>query len=115
MSKYRNKKTGKFAGIFKALSNPHRLDIFLRLIKCCPPGTVCCASKDQPPTCVGDLGQKMNIAPSTISHHLKELRRAGLIRMERQGQKMACWVDPEVVEEMTNFFSQETRNDEPTF
>jgi ArsR family transcriptional regulator len=43
--------------------------------------------------------------PSTISHHLKELRQAGLIQMERRGQKMECWIDPNTVKAMGAFFS----------
>jgi ArsR family transcriptional regulator len=47
----------------------------------------------------------LGIVPSTVSHHIKELRRAGLIRMERRGQKIECWVDPEVLKELAGFFS----------
>jgi SAM-dependent methyltransferase len=47
--------------------------------------------------CVGELGQDLGIVGSTISHHIKELRRAGLIRRERQGQKIVCWIDPQPV------------------
>jgi ArsR family transcriptional regulator len=49
----------------------------------------------------------MGIVPSTISHHLKELRQAGLIKMERRGQKIECWIDPETVTAMKAFFALE--------
>jgi DNA-binding transcriptional ArsR family regulator len=39
-----------------------------------------------------------------LSHHIKELSRAGLIRMERRGQHVDCWVEPAVVEELSRFF-----------
>ena len=67
--------------MFKALSNPNRLKIFMRLTSCCLPGTV---TSINPGTgeagcaCVGELGQDLDIVPSTISHHIKELRQAGL-------------------------------------
>jgi ArsR family transcriptional regulator len=90
--------------IFAALSNPHRLGIFLRLASCAgnmddqnSEGQVC--------QCVGALGKDLDIAPSTVSHHLKELARAGLIRMTRRGQNIECQVDPEVVRAVADFFN----------
>ena len=35
-----NNKLDKYAGIFKALSNPNRLKIFISLATCCKPGTI---------------------------------------------------------------------------
>jgi len=46
----------------------------------------------------------LDVAKSTVSHHIKELLRLGLIRTERQGQKIACWVDPNMVESLHQFF-----------
>jgi DNA-binding transcriptional ArsR family regulator len=34
------------------------------------------------------VGEKFNISLSTISHHIKELKAAGLVRCERQGQSV---------------------------
>lgn len=86
----------RFAEIFRALSNPNRLEIFLRLVSCCPPGTKC-ESGIALRQCVGELGRGLEIDPSTVSHHIRELRQSGLIRMERRGKNMLCWVDPETV------------------
>ncbi len=86
----------RFAEIFKALSNPNRLRIFLRLVSCCPPGTKC-SSDSAVRQCVSDLGKGLEIDPSTVSHHIKELRQSGLIRMERRGKNIVCWVDPDTV------------------
>ena len=86
----------RFAEIFRALSNPNRLQIFLRLVSCCPPGTKC--STDTPTRlCVGELGKNLEIDASTVSHHIRELRQSGLIHMERRGKNMLCWIDPETV------------------
>jgi ArsR family transcriptional regulator len=109
MSNYQDKNIQKFAEIFKALSNANRLKIFLRLISCCQPGTLTTIKENMEPegcACVGELGQDLGIAPSTISHHIKELRRAGLIRMERRGQKIDCSIDPEALVALRKFFSQ---------
>ncbi|MEW6533483.1 MAG: metalloregulator ArsR/SmtB family transcription factor [Thermodesulfobacteriota bacterium] len=99
MSKYRNNELQKFAEMFKALSNPHRLEIFLRLVECCPPGTKCSANGDGRQY-VGQLGAELDVAASTVSHHIKELRHAGLIKIERQGKNIQCWVDQEAVNAM---------------
>jgi ArsR family transcriptional regulator len=98
----------KFAEMFKALSNPNRLKIFLRLISCCQPGTVTSINPNtgaEGCACVGELGQDLGIMPSTISHHIKELRQAGLIRMERRGQKIECFIDPATRTALQKFFS----------
>ena len=104
---YRDIEIQQFAEIFKALSNPNRLRMFLHLVTCCVPGTVSSVDADsEVSACVGDLGRELNIVPSTVSHHIKELHRAGLIRMERRGQKIECWVDPEILKDLSNFFGE---------
>jgi DNA-binding transcriptional ArsR family regulator len=105
MSNYSNEQLEEFSEIFKALANPNRLSIFLRLASCCEPGTACCEDGDMH-QCAGDVGQDLGIAPSTVSHHLKELRRAGLIRMERQGKRVRCWTEPAIMQNLGNFFLQ---------
>lgn len=104
MSNNRNNNTEQFSEMFKALSNPHRLKIFVRLINCCKPGVVCEVDSDAMKACVGQVGKDLGIVPSTVSHHIKELHRAGLIRMERRGQNMDCWVEPEAIQGLTDFF-----------
>jgi len=54
---------------------------------------------------VGELGKDLGIVPSTVSHHIKELHRSGLIRVERKGQNVECWVSPEAVNELAAFFN----------
>ncbi len=103
MSNNRNKDSTRFAAMFKALSNPRRLEIFRRLASCCAPGTRCCG-EDKITECVGQLGKDLGVVPSTVSHHIKELHRAGLISMERRGQRIECWVEPKTLEELKSFF-----------
>jgi DNA-binding transcriptional ArsR family regulator len=95
MSNYQDDIFG-FAEIFRALSNPNRLRIFLRLISCCPPGTTC-STDVALRQCFGELCDGLEIDPSTVSHHVRELRQSGLIRTERRGKNLLCWVDPETV------------------
>lgn len=107
MSNYRIKDPALLAAAFKALSNPHRLQLFMRLAKCCAPGdpAPACDAK----SCVGDLTQGLDIAPSTVSHHLKELRQAGLIHMERRGQTIECWAEPFALAALADFFANARR------
>lgn len=103
MSNYKTSNPELMAEIFKALSNPNRLRIFIRLATCCKPGTIgVIEGKDS--AYVGELGDELDIVKSTVSHHIKELRRVGLIRTRRQGQKIECWVDPNLVNSLRDFF-----------
>lgn len=97
----------RFAAVFGALSNPNRLRIFLRLMSCCGPEAPG-LTDEQASACVGELGRDLGIAASTVSHHIKELHRSGLIQMERRGQNVACWVDRETLRELAGFFSGES-------
>jgi ArsR family transcriptional regulator, arsenate/arsenite/antimonite-responsive transcriptional repressor len=94
--------TARLADMFKALSNPNRLRIFLRLLECCGPGVKC--RPDDQKACVGDLGRDLTVGAPTVSHHLNELRRAGLISCERDGQKVVCWIEPQVLRGLAGFF-----------
>ena len=76
------KEVERVVAAFKALSNETRLGVFehirLGLGK---------ASLDQemrPTVC--NVASNFDISLSTISHHIKELRNADLVRCERQGQ-----------------------------
>jgi DNA-binding transcriptional ArsR family regulator len=96
MSNYREDDLTRFSEAFKALSNPNRLAIFLHLVSCCPPGTLCSFDEEMR-KCVGDLGRGLQIVSSTISHHIKELRTAGLIHVQKKGKFTQCWVDRDAV------------------
>lgn len=104
MSNYRIFDSKELAETFKALSNPNRLQIYQRLLTCCAPGTGCSADAVNG-FCVGDLGENIAIAPSTLSHHIKELQRAGLITTQRNGKNVECFVEPEKVQSLKAFFA----------
>lgn len=88
--------------IFKALSNPSRLEILKAIYK----AGICGTFEGEAPcfekcSCVGDIVEKFNLAPSTISHHTKELVRAGLIKVEREGQFIRLLPNPEALESIS--------------
>jgi DNA-binding transcriptional ArsR family regulator len=105
--------TERDAERFKALSNPHRLALFQRLTRCCAPGTAC-APEQALQLSVGQLGEEVAIAPSTLSHHLKELNRAGLIQMERRGKQVVCWVEAATLQELAALFTTPSTTPEPS-
>ncbi|HID36634.1 MAG TPA: ArsR family transcriptional regulator [Ghiorsea sp.] len=89
------------ASQFKALANPVRLKLFEELTRCCKVGEVCDMQR-----CVGELAQVVDIAASTLSHHLKTLHQAGLIEMQRAGKNMMCRVDMKVLEALSDYFKK---------
>lgn len=106
MSKYKNDPLLQLSNIFKALGNPTRLQIFLRLASWCRSEPL---SEDKARNYVGELGTDLVVAPSTLSHHLKELQRANLIQTRRSGQNIECWVTSETLDELADFFQKAGR------
>lgn len=78
------------ARAFRALANPHRLAIYLRLLRQggAQGGTGLIRSCS-----LHTLIDKLDIGAPTISHHVKELVSAGLITVEREGKHMRCTLD----------------------
>jgi ArsR family transcriptional regulator len=93
----------RWAEMFKALSHPHRLSMFLRLLECCGPESSWDQDAETCP-CVGELGRDLDIAASTLSHHIKELCRAGLICMDRRGQTIECRMNMASLQQLAEFF-----------
>jgi len=72
----------RMCAAFKALSNETRLAVFENIRLCQAQAML--NQDNQPSVC--NVASNINISLSTISHHIKELRNAGLVRCERQGQ-----------------------------
>jgi ArsR family transcriptional regulator len=105
MSNYQTIDLASLSSRFKALGHPHRLQIFWRLAGCCTVAPTCTPDHSVG-RCVGDLAGELSIAPSTVSHHIKELTHAGLISTERCGREIRCWVEPDVLSELSDFFAE---------
>jgi DNA-binding transcriptional ArsR family regulator len=78
----------QFNLIAKALADPRRMQV-LEVIG----GEGECACQQ--------LTQHFPVSKATISHHIKELVRAGLVEAHRDGQFLHCEVRREVVEAYT--------------
>lgn len=93
----------------KALGDPVRLRIFAYLSSCCSPVTLDDEGnirKMDGPT-VGEICchiTGVHRVTSTISFHLKELRRSGLIRTARRGKYIVCSIDRSTVRRLRRYF-----------
>ena len=67
---------------FTALGHPGRLSVFRMLMRLAPQGAR--------PT---EIANVLSMVPNTLSHHLAELERCGLIRVARQGRSLFYSVD----------------------
>jgi ArsR family transcriptional regulator len=96
--------------IFKALGNKTRFEIFKNVLNT---PYVCgidnSAKKDddiiKQATCVGTIASEFNFSLPTISRHLKELKDAKVINMEKQGNKIYVEPNYETIKEISECFS----------
>jgi len=78
-----------------ALANPNRLAIFERIH-----GNGLCCRTDAKGNTVCAIAEDFALALSTVSHHLKQLRRAGLITCERRGHEIVCAINYDTFDRM---------------
>lgn len=102
MSKSRQIDAERLAAMFKALGHPHRLVMLMRLLGCCG-GRRVCLTEGEAAACVGELGEGLGVGGPTLSHHLKELKAAGLIETTRNGQMVECRAATERLGELAAF------------
>jgi DNA-binding transcriptional ArsR family regulator len=61
---------------------------------------------------VGEIGNDLNIPPSTLSHHLEKLKNEGLVKVKREGTYLWYSANADVLQELLGFLYAEccTRN-----
>lgn len=84
------------AAQLEALGNPTRLKIYRTLI--------CAGAAGLP---VGRLQERLKIAPSTLSHHIKALVVAGLVTQVREATTLVCHANYDVMRELVDFLVAE--------
>lgn len=68
--------------ILRALGQEHRLESFRQLVQAGPDGLA-----------VGELRERLDIPPATLSAHLNILRAAGLVNDQREGRTIRVSAD----------------------
>lgn len=84
------------AAQLEALGNPTRLKIYRALVRAGHPGLA-----------VGRLQDKLKIAPSTLSHHIKALVVAGLVTQKRLSTTLVCHANYDTMHGLVNFLVSE--------
>lgn len=91
------------AASFAALGSEQRLSVLRTLVRAGPTGLS-----------IGELGTRTGVTGSTLTHHLKLLAAAGLVKQERQGRSIICAaVAYAEVEALANFLLTECCADAP--
>jgi ArsR family transcriptional regulator len=83
----------RMAAVAKALGDPIRLQL------------VDVLRKHAGKVCVCELTPLFDVGQPTVSHHLKVLRRAGIVDSERQGLWAYYYVLPDALEEFERWLS----------
>ncbi len=91
----------RYADMFSAMGTGPRLRIMRVLLSAHPEGMV-----------VGDIGNELNIAASTLSHHLEKLKNEDLVKVRREGTYLWYSANAEALQELLGFLYAEccTRN-----
>lgn len=94
-------RTATYADMFGALGAEPRLRILRTLLASHPDGMV-----------VGEIQSELDIAPSTLSHHLEKLKNEDLITVRRESTFLRYTANTAVLEELLGFLYAEccTRN-----
>lgn len=93
--------TKRLARMFRALSNPNRLQLYVNLFR----ESELDLARGQTHQCfLANILKNLNVGAPTVSHHVRELESAGLITTERQGKQLTCALNPEGVALLRSFF-----------
>ena len=84
------------AARLEALGNPTRLRIYRALVRAGDDGLA-----------VGALQAKLDVAPSTLSHHVRSLLLVGLITQERRATTLICRANFEVMTALVDYLVAE--------
>ena len=98
---YSRMKIDDAAARLEALGNPTRLKIYRALVRAGQAGLP-----------VGRLQEKLKVAPSTLSHHIKSLVSVGLISQVRESTTLVCHANYDTMQGLVDFLVAECCADE---
>ena len=78
---------------FKALAHDGRLRVFFFLVRA------------RQEVAVGEIQQALGMPAPTVSHHVDQLRRAGLISSRKEERFVYCSVDKEMVTDLVRLLT----------
>lgn len=87
-----SKRQNEIAGIMKALAHPARVAIIDYLLK--TPGCIC-----------GDIVNELPLSQPTVSQHLKELKNAGLIKGNVEGNAICYCINENIFSKFQHFLT----------
>ena len=82
--------------IFESLSSGWRLEAFRLLVKKGPEGMV-----------AGDIAAALDLAPSSLSFHLKALAHAGMVTVEQEGRFLRYRANLTMMVELISYLTEE--------
>ena len=85
---------------FAALGSEQRLAVLITLVRAGPNGLA-----------IGALGERCGITGSTLTHHLKTLAHAELIRQSRSGRHILCTANYDRIQTLSDFLLSECCSD----
>ena len=87
--------------VLDKIGNPTRLRIIRLLVRAGDQGLA-----------VGAIQKNLNIPGSTLTHHIAQLKYAGLIRQERHQATLYCRVEYDQLNAVINYLTEECCSDE---
>ncbi len=88
--------TDSAAAALAALGHPARLTLFRLLVRAGPDGLL-----------VGEIAARLDMPLSTLAHHLRSLKQAGLIMQSRNGREVETRADTDALRDVLGFLMSE--------
>jgi len=88
-------KTPQVIGALSALAHEHRLAIYRLLVERGPEGLP-----------AGTIGERIGLVPSSLTFHLQNLQRAGLINQQRASRQLIYSADFDIMNGLVGYLTE---------